>query len=161
MEMAWIGESSDQALLDSRDGGNRFYLVHNGGSSKWLYGYGNYYTFGTLQSGTKYYIDSSLAAGSQVIKIGDNGAHGPTTTYVDATSTTSIDTGLSLYLFCCNKSGSALEKQYWGKARVYWLQLFQDGELVRDFRPCLKYGQAALYDDVSKTIFYPEGDPLG
>ena len=161
MEMAWIGESSDQALLDSRDGGNRFYLVHNGGSSKWLYGYGNYYTFGTLQSGTKYYIDSSLAAGSQVIKIGDNGANGPTTTYVDATSTTSIDTGLSLYLFCCNKSGSALEKQYWGKARVYWLEIYQDGNLVRDFRPCLKYGQAALYDDVSKTIFYPEGDPLG
>ena len=161
MEMAWIGESSDQALLDSRDGGNRFYLVHNGGSSKWLYGYGNYYTFGTLQSGTKYYIDSSLAAGSQVIKIGDNGANGPTTTYVDATSTTSIDTGLSLYLFCCNKSGSALEKQYWGKARVYWLQIYQDGVMVRDFKPCLKYGEAALYDDVSKTIFYPEGDPLG
>ena len=33
--------------------------------------------------------------------------------------------------------------------------------MVRDFRPCLKYGEAALYDDVSKTIFYPNGDPLG
>jgi len=161
MEMAWIGESSDQALLDSRDGGNRFYLVHNGGHNEWLYGYGNYHTFGSFQSGTKYYVDSSLATGSQIIKIGENGPDGATTTYVDETSQTAIDTGLSLYLFCCNKSGSALEKQYWGKARVYWLQIFQDGEMVRDFRPCLKYGQAALYDDVSKTIFYPEGDPLG
>ena len=161
MEMAWIGESSDQALLDSRDGGNRFYLVHNGGHNEWLYGYGNYYTFGSFQSGTKYYVDSSLAAGSQVIRIGEDGPDGPTTTYVDATAQTAINTGLSMYLFCCNKSGSTLEKQYWGKARVYWLQIFQDGVMVRDFRPCLKYGVAALYDAVSETIFYPEGDPLG
>ena len=151
----------DNALLASRDGGNRFYLVHNGGSSKWGYGYGAFSSFGTFEEGKKYYIDSSLATGSQIIKIGENGPDGATTTCVDATSATSIDTGRSLYLFCCNQSGSALAKQYWGKARVYWLQLFQDGELVRDFRPCLKYGEAALYDDVSKTIFYPEGDPLG
>ena len=151
----------DNALLASRDGGNRFYLVHNGGSSKWGYGYGAFSSFGTFEEDKKYYIDSSLATGSQIIKIGENGPDGATTTCVDATSATSIDTGRSLYLFCCNQSGSALAKQYWGKARVYWLQLFQDGDLVRDFRPCLKYGQAALYDDVSKTIFYPEGDPLG
>ena len=151
----------DNALLASRDGGNRFYLVHNGGSSKWGYGYGAFSSFGTFEEDKKYYVDSSLATGSQIIKIGENGPDGATTTCVDATSATSIDTGRSLYLFCCNQSGSALAKQYWGKARVYWLQLFQDGELVRDFRPCLKYGQAALYDDVSKTIFYPEGDPLG
>ena len=151
----------DNALLASRDGGNRFYLVHNGGSSKWGYGYGAFSSFGTFEEDKKYYIDSSLATGSQIIKIGENGPDGATTTWVDATSATSIDTGRSLYLFCCNQSGSALAKQYWGKARVYWLQLFQDGVMVRDFRPCLKYGQAALYDDVSKTIFYPEGDPLG
>ncbi len=150
----------DNALLASRDGGNRFYLVHNGGSSKWGYGYGAFSSFGTFEEDKKYYIDSSLATGSQIIKIGENGPDGATTTCVDATSATSIDTGRSLYLFCCNQSGSALAKQYWGKARVYWLQLFQDGVMVRDFRPCLKYGQAALYDDVSKTIFYPTGDPL-
>ena len=151
----------DNALLASRDGNNRFYLVHNGGSSKWGYGYGAFSSFGTFEEGKKYYIDSSLATGSQIIKIGENGPDGATTTCVDATNATSIDTGRSLYLFCCNQSGNALEKKYWGKARVYWLQIFQDGTMVRDFKPCLKYGQAALYDDVSKTIFYPEGDPLG
>ena len=151
----------DNAILDSRDGNNRFYLIHNGGSSKWGYGYGAFSSFGSFEEDKKYYIDSSLAAGSQVIKIGENGSDGATTTYVNATSATSIDTGRSLYLFCCNQSGSALAKQYWGKARVYWLQIFQDDVKVRDFRPCLKYGQAALYDAVTKTIFYPEGDLLG
>ena len=151
----------DNALLASRDGNNRFYLIHNGGSSKWGYGYGAFSSFGSFVLDKKYYVESSLAAGSQVIKIGEDGPDGATTTYINAANTTPIDTSRSMYIFCCNQSGSALEKKYWGKARVYWLQIFQDGVMVRDFKPCLKYGEAALYDDVSKTIFYPEGDPLG
>ena len=151
----------DNALLASRDGSNRFYLIHNGGSSKWGYGYGAFSSFGSFVLDKKYYVESSLAAGSQVIKIGEDGPDGATTTYINAANTTPIDTSRSMYIFCCNQSGSALEKKYWGKARVYWLQIFQNGEMVRDFKPCLKYGEAALYDDVSKTIFYPEGDPLG
>ena len=150
----------DNALLASRDGNNRFYLIHNGGSSKWGYGYGAFSSFGSFVLDKKYYVESSLAVGSQIIKIGEDGPDGATTTYINAANTTPIDTSRSMYLFCCNQSGSALEKKYWGKARVYWLQIFQDGVMVRDFRPCLKYGEAALYDDVSKTIFYPEGDPL-
>ena len=159
MEIALMA-NSDQALLASRDGNNRFYPIHNGGGNQWLYGYGGYTKFGSFEVGRKYYVDSSLAAGSQVISIGEDGPEGATTTYVSNTSATSINTGRSMYLFCCNQSGSALAKQYWGKARVYWLKIFQDGEMVRDFRPCLKYGEAALYDAVSETIFYPTGDPL-
>ena len=151
----------DNALLASRDGSNRFYLIHNGGSSKWGYGYGAFSSFGSFVLDKKYYVESSLAAGSQVIKIGEDGPDGATTTYINAANTTPIDTGRSMYVFCCNQSGGTLAKQYWGKARVYWLQIFQDGVMVRDFKPCLKYGEAALYDDVSKTIFYPAGDPLG
>jgi len=151
----------DNALLASRDGNNRFYLIHNGGSSKWGYGYGAFSSFGSFVLDKKYYVESSLAVGSQIIKIGEDGPDGATTTYINAANTTPIDTSRSMYIFCCNQSGSALGKQYWGKARVYWLQIFQDGVMVRDFKPCLKYGEAALYDDVSKTIFYPEGDPLG
>ena len=161
MEMAWIGTSSDQALLDSRDGNNRFYLVHRDTGDKWLWGYGSYGTFGSFTPGERCYIDASFAAGDQTFTAREGGPDGNVIGSYSGTSATSIDTGRSMYLFCCNKSGAALEQKYWGKARVYWLKLFQDGEMVRDFRPCLKYGQAALYDDVSKTIFYPEGDPLG
>ncbi len=162
MEMAWIGTSSDQALLDSRDGTNkRFYLVHRNTGNKWLWGYGSYGTFGTFTPGDRCYIDASFAVGAQTITVRDGGPDGSVLGSYEATSDTNIDTDRSMYLFCCNQSGSALAKQYWGKARVYWLQIFQDGVMVRDFRPCLKYGEAALYDDVSKTIFYPVGDPLG
>jgi len=162
MELAWIGTSSDQALLDSRDGTNkRFYLVHRNTGDKWLWGYGSYGTFGTFTPGDRCYIDASFAVGTQTITVRDGGPDGSVLGSYEATSDTSIDTGRSMYLFCCNQSGGTLAKQYWGKARVYWLQIFQDGEMVRDFRPCLKYGEAALYDDVSKTIFYPSGDPLG
>ena len=162
MEMAWIGTSSDQALLDSRDGTNkRFYLVHRNNGDKWLWGYGSYGSFGTLTPGDRYYIDASFAVGTQTITVHEGGPDGSVLESYEGTSDTSIDTGRSMYLFCCNQSGGTLAKQYWGKARVYWLQIFQDGVMVRDFKPCLKYGEAALYDDVSKTIFYPEGDPLG
>ncbi len=162
MEMAWIGTSSDQALLDSRDGTNkRFYLAHRNTGDKWLWGYGTYGTFGAFTPGERYYLDASFAVGEQTMTIREGGPDGTIVDSYAATSDTSIDTGRSLYLFCCNQSGGTLAKQYWGKARVYSLQLFQDGEMVRDFRPCLKYGEAALYDDVSKTIFYPTGDPLG
>jgi len=162
MEMAWIGTSSDQALLDSRDGTNkRFYLAHRNTGDKWLWGYGSYGTFGTFTPGERYYLDASFAVGAQTMTIREGGPDGTIVGSYEATNETSIDTGRSLYLFCCNQSGSALAKQYWGKARVYSLQLFQDGVMVRDFRPCLKYGEAALYDAVSETIFYPTGDPLG
>ena len=162
MEMVWMGTSSDQALLDSRDGTDkRFYLAHRNGGDKWLWGYGSYGNFGSLTPGERYHVDSSYAVGDQTITVREGGPEGTVVSSYAGTNATDIDTGRSLYLFCCNQSGSALAKQYWGKARVYWLQLFQDGVMVRDFRPCLKYGQAALYDDVSKTIFYPEGDPLG
>ena len=158
MEMAFM-ESADQGFLEARKGSNgRFYLFHNYSNNKWLYGYGGYFSFGSYEPRRKYYVESSLASGSQVIKVGEDGPDGATTTLVDKTDTATIDTDLDMYLFKCNYDGSAL---YGSKARVYWLKLFQDGKMVRDFRPCLKYGEAALYDDVSKTIFYPEGDPLG
>ena len=149
-------ENYDNAILASRKGDSRFYLIHNGGSSKWLYGYGGYSTFGQLQLNKKYYVDSLLDVGSQVIKVGEDGPDGDASILLSKQDENEINTERSMYLFCCNDSRGRLDSKYWGKARIYWLQIFQDGEMVRDYRPCVKYGQAALYDDVSKTIFYPD-----
>ena len=74
-------------------------------------------------------------------------------------TTKSLNTGLNLYIFACNQKANTLIGK--SRTRCYGLKIWQDGDLVRDFKPCLKYGEAALYDDVSKTIFYPVGDPLG
>lgn len=158
MEMAFTA-NADQAFLDARTDNTRFYLIHNNGGNKWLYGYGDCYSFGSFVEGRKYYVESSLDVGLRLIKIGENGASGATTTYVNETSETAIDTGRSLYLFSCNYN-KYFESKFTGRGRVYWLQIFQDGKLVRDFKPCLKNDKAALYDAVSKKIFYPVGRAL-
>lgn len=71
---------------------------------------------------------------------------------------TGINTGKNLYIFACNQKANTVIG--YSKTRCYGLKIWQNNALVRDYRPCLKYGVAALYDAVSKSIFYPEGDSL-
>ena len=92
-----------------------------------------------------------------VIKIGEDGINGSNQLVVNKTDDTTIDTGLDMYIFALNYDGQASNM---AEARIYWLQIYQDGQLVRDYKPCLKNGVAALYDEVSKKIFYPEGEAL-
>ena len=66
-------------------------------------------------------------------------------------------TGLNLYLFAANSGGNAGRKS---SARLFGCRIWQDGALVRDFRPCMKDGKAALYDTVGQTIYLPSGGDL-
>lgn len=68
-----------------------------------------------------------------------------------------IDTGYPLYLFAINDNGEPLEAC---SARCYGLKLWQDGILVRDFRPCAVDGRGALYDAVSGSVFRSKTTPL-
>ncbi len=77
---------------------------------------------------------------------------------VNRTETTSaIDTNLNMFLFAQNKGGAADLKS---SVRCYGVKIWQDGELVRDFRPCVKNGCAGLYDAVSDAVFYPSAGTL-
>ena len=77
---------------------------------------------------------------------------------VNRTETTSaIDTNLNMFLFAQNKGGAADLKS---SVRCYGVKIWQDGELVRDFRPCVKNGCAGLYDAVSNAVFYPSAGTL-
>ena len=155
MEMAFL-HNGDKGFLGSRKGSNtRFYLLHH--YEQFTYGYGAYYNFKTCEIGKRYYVESSLSSGSQVIKIGEDGINGSNQIVVDEADDTTIDTGLDMYIFALNYDGQASNM---AEARIYWLQIYQDGQLVRDYKPCLKNGVAALYDEVSKKIFYPEGEAL-
>ena len=79
--------------------------------------------------------------------------HGGTTTNTiySAADDAEVDTGLPLYLFGRNANGNIADG---GIYRLYGLKIKQGGALVRDFKPCLKDGEFALYDDVSKRIFH-------
>ena len=68
-----------------------------------------------------------------------------------------IDTGLNMYLFAQNLGGSSALHC---KVRCFDVKIWQDGTLVRDFRPCIKDGRAGLYDEVSGWIFFPQGGEL-
>ena len=75
------------------------------------------------------------------------------TTLLNRTESATISSDLHLYLFALNYGGTA---QYFGRTRFYWLKIWQDGQLVRNFRPVLlESGLAALWDSVSKQVFLP------
>lgn len=131
-------------------GGNYFDLFHSY-EAKVSCSYGiRQSTGGGYSNGDRYYIVSSLSAGSQTLTMARDGS-ATTNTVFSATDATEIDTGLSLYLFGRNSNGNIADC---GIYRLYGLKIKQDGVLVRDFRPCLKNGEFALYDDVSKRIFH-------
>ena len=110
----------------------------------------------TLSYGDTTHALVSFAAGLQSFSAIDDG--NCTTNLVSRQKISgSVNTGTNLYLFARNNNGTP---DSFCASRLYGLKIWQDGALVRDFRPCLKNGVAGLYDDVSKKIFYSLGTPL-
>ena len=152
--------NEDTSFLDARvDGGDtRFYLIHNY-NSKFMCGYNQYIdTKSPITLGEKYYVETELNTGSQTMKVSADGS-GATNTIYSANNPATVNTGIPLYLFCCNYGGDGWV-EYPCKGRCHGLKIWQDGVLKRDYRPCLKNGVAGLYDDVTKRIYYSSGIPF-
>ena len=153
LDVAFLA-NEDKGCLDSRSGGNRFYLFHNGSTSYGiLYGYGGYVKIGNPSVGTRYHVESSLFTGSQLVWInGELKGNG--------NSSTAYDTNLSMYLFACHQDGSPT---YPGSYRFYSLKLWQgdaDGsnlQLLRDFKPVkLSNGVVVLWDFQNDVPYLPQ-----
>ena len=136
----WRTVGDDATAIGSRSGNTRFYPIHcyNG----LTYGYNGYYTVGTFVAGQKHVVESELFAGAQKITLDGvvkaNGAQG------------AIDTNLSMYLYALHNGNSA---GAYAKVRIYYLKIWQDGALVRDYVPVLAdNGAPYLWDKVSKTL---------
>ena len=75
-----------------------------------------------------------------------------------------VDVSNTIYLFNSNNNGAPMFNG--AKALCGGLKLWQTREgstrydLVRDLRPCTKDGTAALFDRVTRRIFYPQGGAL-
>ena len=137
----WADPNADNGVFGARIGDNRFYPIHcyNG----LTYGYNGYYTVGTFVAGQKHVVESELYAGAQKITLDGvvkaNGTQG------------AIDTNLSMYLFALHNGNSA---GAYAKVRIYYLKIWQDGALVRDYIPVIAdNGAPYLWDKVSKTLF--------
>lgn len=131
-------------------GANSLYLVHAYDHTV-SYGYGGIRkTAQRYEVGDRCHITTSLAVGSQTMTCAVNG--GEPATISSTNDNASVDAKVPLYLFACNAAGAPARQE---QSRVYSLKISQDGVLVRNFKPCLKNGAFALYDEVSGRIFYP------
>lgn len=165
-DMAWLDLNGDYAFLDARSTGDsrdRVYLLHTAWDGGLAIGYADFIRANDYPNnakfhfiaGQRYLVKTTLAAGNQTVDVG--------TVDVDkeriytGTAPGSYDTGRTFYLFA-NHVGDGVENC--SKVRLYALKIWQDGNLVRDFTPCIKYGRFALYDAVDKRIFYPKGGRL-
>lgn len=91
-------------------------------------------------------VTTELNVGSQTMDINGVRVH-------TASGASTVDSGLPLYLFSENFAGESKGR---GKVRCHRLKLWQDGLLVRDYRPVMtKEGVAALWDEVNEKLCYP------
>ena len=134
------------------DGDKRFYLLYcNTGVMRVGYGALSGEDATIYSVGTRYLVESSLSSGTQTLERTNIDESGKKKTLYTGTNSAEVDLEMPLYLFACNNDGTA---DWAGQYRLYGCKIQQGGELVRDFKPCLKDGEFALYDDVSKRIFH-------
>ena len=92
-------------------------------------------------AGTKYSFDASFMDGEQKVEL-------DSTQIWSLSNSAAYDTGRNIHIF---SSGS----RYRSAARCYGLEIWQDGEQVRDFKPCIYDNKAALYDTVTQCVYLP------
>ena len=167
-------DTEEHCVLGARsDSETRFFMWYHARSAELGLGYGTSYwrpnvnnpdstasqgsaNVYKLNNGDTTHALVSFAANLQTVSVIDDG-DGGTNLVSRRTLSENVDTGKSLYVFARNNNGTP---DSFSTSRLYGLKIWQNGDLVRDFRPCLKNGVAGLYDAVSRRIFYSLGTPL-
>ena len=117
--------------------------------SKWMYGCGNYKQAEGIANNTVYDCEVSWLKGNQyVIANGEK--------LIEWDQTTDFNTNFNLYLFGRNNAGSA--GTFTSVSTIYYCQLFDNGILVRDYKPAIdENGVGYMFDRVSHTFFENKG----
>lgn len=166
--MEWTELPNDAVFIGSRTGNARFFLYNCYASS-----YNHRLSYGAelkpaIKNGSapaaaanvKYKIVSLLEDGAQQMTVSEaNGDDWEDIGAVNVADSSSVDTGLSMYLFARNYNDGTADS--FAKARVYSLKLWQKVNgaytLVRDYQPCISAGRPALWDKVNGTITFAAG----
>ncbi len=163
MTIRWLG-AIDSSFLSSRvdDGNTRFILCSNqGGGERHYYMAHCGYERGRDTTVSTCNPDETVRIASAITRDGSNVKYAMRLNDAKEINVVrpeaAIDTGLSMYLFAQNQRGSAVLKS---SVRCYGVKIWQDGVLVRDFKPCVKNAGTCLYDAVTKKLFYPLGGSL-
>lgn len=139
--------ASDSSVLACANGSTSFFLVHlKRAKLCCVYGTSTNTTSTSLNANTKYTITSEYEAGRQTISVDGEVIYAGT---VDGY----VDVGDTLYLFADNDSSIPSVARYRSNVKLYSCRIWQDGVLVRDYKPCLNSSyKAALYDSESETV---------
>ena len=136
-DMMWSSDiTGDISYMGARKGDVRYYPL-NANGSKWSTGYSVWQKGSTdITAGKKYHVVSDLKAGSQTIVADGTKVH-------SKSQSGTVDTGLNLYLFAINYNGTASN---FSVARCYGLTIWDADGTAHVFSPCVKNGEACLYD---------------
>lgn len=142
--ISFVVVPNDSTFIGSRrdSGDTRLYLLHY--FQKPTYGYGEYYQCGTAaKANTIYDFATILKVGEQ--RFTWNGGVIGTNNLTDE-----LNTGYTMYIFALNQANA----QKWPtKGRLYYLKIWENDVLVRDYIPCMnKEGVCGLWDKVNSTF---------
>lgn len=102
----------------------------------------------TVTANTKYDFMVDIAEGKQTVSVNGNVLINDTVTGLTGTTT-------SLYVFARNNRGTASHQ---ASAKIYYLRLYRNNTLVRDYVPCINStGVAGLYDLVNSKFYGNSG----
>ena len=148
MKMQWTEYSGDAGLLTARKSNTRFYGAYQNPSGTWSAGYNALLTTNkTFSTGVDYTLKTILEKGKQEFYVNDELVY-------QGTSTEEINTELPLLLFTLHINGTPTTT-YNAKARVYWLTIYDNGKLIRDYKPCLRKSDGAVgLLDIVSGVFY-------
>lgn len=141
--------SNSYAVIGSVSNGVRIYPFHVSSTPSWGYGYGSWVEAGVSPSvNVVYNIYSKLYAGEQILAI--NG-----TTVASGTNASTYNNGANMYIFALHNSGSANNHS---SARLYGMQIYDNGTMVRDYAPYLRSdGVYGLYDKANNKFYTNAG----
>lgn len=152
----------DKTILGCRkdSGDTRFFPVHwanNRWWKGWLRNDGDPASYWCKKSsdvdivvGTRYHVRAVLKNGEQAFYVDGEVKGTPMSEVSD------FDSGLDMYLFAANQYGSGYFQT--ASAKIYAAKIWLDGNLKREFVPCLDTNdKPAMYDRVSGGYFYNGG----
>ena len=155
--MMWSSISGDIAFVGARNNTDGRYLPIHVYDNKWWFGYKNQKGGkGTPAANTYYTVVSEVtSAGVYTLNV-----NGETFSEDYSSSVGNYSSELPLYLFALSRESNGVNNKAPAGTRCYYLKIWQDGVLVRDYKPCLHNGLVALYDAQNDTYATPSAGVL-
>ena len=155
--MMWGSISGDIAFVGARNNTDGRYLPIHVYDNKWWFGYKNQKGGKGTPAANTYYTVTSEVTSAGVYTLNVNG---DTFSEDYSSSVGNYSSELPLYLFALSRENNGVNNKAPAGTRCYYLKIWQDGVLVRDYKPCYHDGIVTLYDVKNDTYATPVAGTL-